>query len=273
MLAAAVLAALAVWLAWDVGDHRLVTRLGSVAAAEAAQGGPGARRGAGVARRGGWLAAGAGCLVLGGAFGHRGVALALLALIAAGASMTMLGRAKRRGRADAERRAVARATQVLAGLLRVGAIPATALATVAAEQPVLADADALQQVGGDVVAALRRGSRIEGREGLADLAAAWEVAARTGASLCDSIDAVASELARREESERTVRVELAAARMAGRVLAVLPLVGLLIGYALGGDPVGFLVSGVAGEVCLVVAAALTASGLLWLDALAEKAMR
>ncbi len=265
MVASAALVVLALWAAWELPDRRLLRRLRSFSDAERAR--------SGRVRPPGWLVAVAGGAAIGCLPGGPGIAVGLAVGILAGAAAALGARGRRRRRASLGRQAVARAGEVLAQTIRVGAIPASALAIVAVEHDVLAEAGALQAVGGDVVPALRRAAAGPGRAGLSDLAAAWEVASRTGASLCDSIEAVAAELARREEAAATVRVELASMRAAAKLLAVLPLAGIGIGYALGGSPLQFLTSGLAGQVCLVVAAMLCATGLLWTDALAERAAR
>lgn len=261
----AVSAALAVFAAWDTADHRLLRRLGGVPGVSEARDG--------AARWPGGLMVVAG-VVLGAVFdGRRGAALACAAGIAAWTAWVLVRRGRvRRRDADAQSE-VAQAGEALAGLLRVGAIPTAALASLATEHPVLAEAASEFEVGGDVVAALRRGGERAGRQGLAQLAAAWEVASRSGASMESSIDAIAEELRRQLEARTTVRVELAASRSAGRLLAVLPVAGMLLAYGFGGDPLAFLAQTLAGEVCLVLAVALTSIGLIWTDTLADRAAR
>ena len=262
----ALAAAIAVFAAWDTADHRLLRRFAWTPDLA------GGRRGA----PGGWGIAVTfvALVVLGGAIdGRRGTTLAVAVGIAGWAAWLLWRRALARRRAADARAEVAKAGEALAGLLRVGAIPTVALAIVAAEHPVLAEAAAEFEVGGDVVVALRRGAAGAGLGGLDQLAAAWEVASRSGASMESSIDAIADELRRRQEAGTTVRVELAASRSAGRLLAVLPVAGLLLAYGFGGDPLAFLTKNPVGEVCLILAVALTAVGLIWTDTLADRAAR
>ena len=264
----ALFAAVAVLAAWECADHRLLRRLGEGPPAVTEAAGPG-----GLGRLAWPLGGLAGVLAGGVLDGRRGVTLALVAAIGGWSVWVLARRARARRRATLARGEVARAGEALSGLLGVGAIPAAALASVAAEHPVLAEAAAEQDVGGEVVTALRRGASGPGREGLAELAAAWEVASRTGASMESSIDAIAEELRRRQEAATTVAVELAASRSAGRLLAALPVAGVLLGYGFGGDPLAFLTSNIVGEVCLVVAVALASAGLIWTDTLAERSAR
>ena len=86
-----------------------------------------------------------------------------------------------------------------------------------------------------------------------------------------SIDAIAEEPTGQELAS-TVAVELAASRAASRLLAVLPVAGIGLGYGFGGDPVAFLTE-TRWAACLVVAVALAVAGLWWTDALADRASR
>ena len=70
-----------------------------------------------------------------------------------------------------------------------------------------------------------------------------------------------------EQMRAHFRVEagLAGARATAAILAGLPLLGLLLGQALGADPVAFLLSGGAGGWLLLIGSALICAGLLWSD--------
>lgn len=189
------------------------------------------------------------------------------ALVAFTAVRLLRIRSRRRDvlRAEAE---VARACQGLAGLLRLGLVPSEALAGAGRDSPVLAEAVAAQRVGGSVPGALRAAAG--GAPGLAELAAAWEVAEASGASLSRTLEAAAERLSARQELRATVEAELAAPRATGRLLAVLPLAGLGLGLVLGGNPVAFLGGTLVGQGCLVVGVALGCAGLLWTELLAQR---
>ena len=74
---------------------------------------------------------------------------------------------------------------------------------------------------------------------------------------------------RRDESlQRTVAAELAGPRATGKVMAVLPLGGIGMGYLLGGRPIQFLVEGPLGWACLLGGVSLACGGVLWVDQLA-----
>lgn len=221
------------------------------------------------ARRRPWWLAGVLAVVGAGILGGgSAMAVSLAAAIVTATFAGLIGRHRARARAARRRAEVAEAARVLAGLLRVGVVPTTALSQ-ADDCPPLREARAVQATGGDVSAALLRTAETPGYEGLVDLAGAWTVAHRTGASLVSALESVASALAETEEAAATVAIELAAPRAGGRVLGVLPLVGLALGYALGGDPIAFLVRTPFGWVCLVAGVGLTCLGLWWSDLIAE----
>ena len=68
-----------------------------------------------------------------------------------------------------------------------------------------------------------------------------------------------------------VSAELAAPRSTGKVMAVLPLVGIGLGYLLGGRPLSWLVAGPLGWACLLLGLLLAAAGVLWIERLARAA--
>lgn len=265
---AAALAALAavgvVFAAWE--DHEALLRRRLAAAPPGRSWRPRPRR---------WALPVAGVVVAVAASvgGGAGLTAGVVSVLVLGVFVDLTVRARTGRRALGAAADVVRAGEALAGTLRTGAIPATALGWLAPDHLVLAEAASAQAVGGDVAAALRRAATEPGRAGLADLAAAWEVSLRTGASLGLAIEAIAEELARRREVAATVTVELAASRMAGRLMALLPGAGVLLGYGLGGDPVAFLTASPAGWACLVVAVTLAGAGLEWTDRIAARAGR
>lgn len=178
---------------------------------------------------------------------------------------------------QARRRSRQRSEQVvvgclaLAGLLRVGHVPAAALRIAAADSPVLAEAAAVQQVGGQVPAALRRLGSAPGGAGLAELAIAWEVSTRTGASLTATLDALADRLDASRKLRRVVDAELSAPRATSRMLAGLPLAGLGLGFAFGGDPVAFLLGTGLGQFAMCAGVALACAGVWWTERIARAA--
>ena len=173
----------------------------------------------------------------------------------------------RRGRAERARRAAAdevvHACQGLASQLKVGDIPARALAAIAADAPLLAPVAAAQAIGGDVPAALRAVARRPGCGGRAGLARSWQLCETTGAPVAQAAERVAEGLRMDAAAERLVAGELAAPRATGKLLAGLPLLGIAMGYLTGGDPVDFLINQPLGRIALAAAICLVCAGLVW----------
>jgi len=181
-------------------------------------------------------------------------------------------RAALRGRQVGRRAAdVARACDLIGSLVAIGHIPSAALMLAAEDCPVLQQVAAAQRVGAQVPAALRAAGAGPGGRGLVRLAQAWEVGERTGAPLGQALGAVAEAVRRDREIEQVVAAELAGPRASGQVLGVLPILGLAAGFAMGGEPVQFFLSGSVGPVCLVLGTALACAGVLWTDALVLRA--
>ncbi|MVA76937.1 hypothetical protein GC722_13020 [Auraticoccus sp. F435] len=191
--------------------------------------------------------------------------LALVALTVAAVARTHRA-ASRAGETSVE---VARACSVLAAELRIGKVAGEALVDAADDCPLLARAAAVHRSGGDVVPVLRELAAAPGGSGLAAVADAWQVSVRTGAPLTRALDRVSAALAADRAVHRLVDAELSAPRATGRMLAVLPLVGLLLGYAVGGDPVAFLLGGWQGQGCLLAGVVLACAGVLWSERLAR----
>jgi tight adherence protein B len=114
-----------------------------------------------------------------------------------------------------------------------------------------------------VPAGLRAAARLEGAEGLAGVAACWQVAVDGGAGLADGLDRIADALRADREQREDLRAQLAAPRSTVALLALLPVFGLVLGGGLGADPVGILLRTPAGLGCLAVGGLLEWAGLAW----------
>lgn len=216
------------------------------------------------------LAAGLVIGLLGVAVGPAAAVVGSAVLIGVGVAGRLVALGARTRSEHATRAQVANACSVIANQVRVGRIPAEALVVAAEDAPVLAVASRVQRNGGDVVAALLDQAELPGCQGLRDLGRAWRVGTTTGAPMAELLDQVAQALRADQSVERTVTSELAGPRATGKVMAVLPLCGIGLGYALGGDPIGFLIAGPFGWACLVGGALLAAGGVLWIEALARQ---
>ena len=203
-------------------------------------------------------------------WGTTGFSIAIAVSVPAITGLALVRRHREQRAADAAATEVARACQQLAGLVRVGQVPADALRLAARDSPMLAVAAANRVVGGDVAAALREQATEAGCSALGQLAAAWEVAERSGASLTTTLDALVDRLSAERSLQAVVASELSAAKATGRVLAGLPLAGLALGFGVGGDPLGFLIGSLPGQICLVAGSLLASAGVLWTERIASQ---
>ena len=159
----------------------------------------------------------------------------------------------------------------------VGRTPGEALvnAIAAVEPPdpaALAPVVAAVRDGGDVAAALLRAAPGEGGEGLVRLAACWRVSTSVGGGLAALVDRLAVSLREAEAHRQEVAAQLAGPRATARMLAALPLLGLLMATALGMSPLPFLLGSPAGHACLLTGLALDAVGVWWTRRLADRAL-
>ncbi|MFD9032621.1 type II secretion system F family protein [Streptomyces sp. NPDC059567] len=173
-------------------------------------------------------------------------------------------RKEREARSDA----VVALCGAVAGELRAGRQPAQALlfavgATEALGPGEEAEVLAAARFGGDVAGALRRAARQDGADGLAGLAACWQVAVDGGAGLAAGLDRLEAALREHRDQRERLKAQLAGAWATVTVLAVLPAVGLVLGTALGARPLHVLLHTPVGLGCLAVGGALEAAGLWW----------
>ncbi|MFH9012503.1 type II secretion system F family protein [Streptomyces sp. NPDC017943] len=233
---------------------------------------PGWRTRAGVPRwvrdrwRTEWWAPAAGALVA-----VLGASVLPVVLGAAGVPLLRKARLAGRERRDRERRAaeVIALCSALAGEVRAGRQPGEALLRGARDCGGLAEAQATvlaaARFGGDVPEALATAARQPGAEGLRGLAACWRVAVDQGAGLAAGLDRLAAALRAERDQRSDLSAQLAGARATAVMLAGLPALGLLIGTALGADPLHVLLHTPAGLGCLAVGGILEGLGLWWVS--------
>ena len=177
---------------------------------------------------------------------------------------------RRRRRLAARRAATVELCTALAAELRSGVMPGEALQRPATAVPGVCDQAArLARLGGDVSAALVADSLRPGAGGMANLAALWSVSQHTGARLAEGCEQIADWLRDDESLRREVAAQLAGARASARLLAVLPVLGIVLGSGMGARPLHVLVGTPYGIGCLVVGTALAALGLWWTERLAR----
>lgn len=183
-----------------------------------------------------------------------------------------------RERSAEERRRRAAVTQLcfaLAAELRAGRTPAEALVRAADMGPPeiseeIAGVLTASRTGGDVAAALRSAGTNPGGQGLQRLAACWSVGAGAGAGFAMAVERLAGALRGEERHREEVAAQLAGPRSTARLLAALPLLGLLMSAALGMQPLDFLLGTAYGLACLGLGLGLDAAGLVWTHRLARR---
>jgi tight adherence protein B len=262
----------AVWLLGERQEAARRARLLLASGEAAGSGPPGWRRMAGDLRhvrgrlRPEWWSPVAGLVLA-----VLGVSLLPAVLGAAGVPLLRRVRLAGRARRDGERRAdaVIALCGALAGEVRAGRQPGEALLRAARDCGGLADAQATvlaaARFGGDVPDALATAARQSGAEGLRGLAACWRVAVDQGAGLAAGLDRLAAALRAERDQRSDLRAQLAGARATAVMLAGLPALGLLIGTALGADPLHVLLHTGAGLGCLAAGGVLEGLGLWWVQ--------
>jgi len=201
----------------------------------------------------------------------QGAVLSSAMVLVAMTAIRLAWQYRRRRSALRFRAEIAHACAVLASYLRVGQVPAAALAIAAADCGVLRESHQAHTLGGDAVQVWRQQARRPGHAGLLELARAWQISIETGAPMSSTLDQVAASLAADQALAQVVNSELAAARATGKLMAVLPACGIGIGYLLGGDPARWLLAGPSGWGCLLAGVLLACAGVLWIEALARQA--
>ncbi|MFD3586543.1 type II secretion system F family protein [Streptomyces sp. NPDC058683] len=205
-----------------------------------------------------------------------GIVLALLAAsvlpaLAGAAGVPVLRRLRLARQARRVRQAHADAVIALcgafAGEVRAGRQPGEALLRAARDSGGLGEAQAAvvaaARFGGDVPGALATAARRPGADGLLGLAACWRVAVDQGAGLAAGLDRLDAALRAERDQRADLRAQLSGARATTVLLAALPALGLLLGSAMGADPLRVLLHTGAGLGCLVVGAAFEGAGMWW----------
>jgi tight adherence protein B len=185
----------------------------------------------------------------------------------AGWSLWRRRRRRREQQVVAER--VREACEHLAAELAAGQSSGAALEQVARSWPPLAPVAEAHRVGADVPDALRSAAGLPGAADLRLLAAAWQVAHRTGQGLASAVDRVAGDLVAARRTRRVVEGELASARATARLVGGLPLLAWAMGAGAGGDPLTFLLGTPLGWGCLALGSTFGLAGMWWIEAIAR----
>ncbi len=179
---------------------------------------------------------------------------------------------RERGRPDAAR--TAGRVQRLAVLLRAGLTPAAAWHHLAESE---GGAPELHRVADRIEAGEPAADAIEGECGGAgpwsSVAAAWSIASRAGSPLAATLATLAATLRVLAQQEREGRIALAGPTATARLVAVLPLVALGFGAALGVDAVGLLLGTGWGRACLAAGVGLMLIARAWSRRMVARAAR
>ena len=229
------------------------------------------RQPGGAGRRRPWLAGGcaagvAAVVAVWIGFGAALAAASTLGLVAGTAIVRRSVRTRVAWRADAR---LGDALRLVLAELQAGARLEQALRAAAEVDPDPAwpRAAHAEAAGGDPAEALIGGGRAAG------VGHACRVARRSGAPLTDILDRLAADHATATEQRRTVRSALAGAHSSAAVLAVLPVVGVGLGTAMGAHPVTTLLHTGPGHLLSLLGVALDVAGVLWTARIVSSAER
>lgn len=156
----------------------------------------------------------------------------------------------------------------LAALLQAGAAPKAAWRHLAASglAPEAVPISAAVDGGVPIAQALHtRGPAWAG------LAAAWELAESVGAPLAGALRNYAAAVRESAQTGDDVRVALSEPAATARLMGWLPPLGLVLGMALGFDPIGALLSGPVGWGCLAAGLACIVAARRWTAKLVRRA--
>lgn len=176
----------------------------------------------------------------------------------------------RGGRVRTQRRATS--LHILGGFgaeLAAGHAPQTALARALYPGNGWPRTAAACSWGGDIPQALAQ----DGSEHPAALrlAACWRVSERTGAPLVQVVQRLAAAERDMDEARVHMHSALAGPRATARMLALLPVIGVGLGFVMGVNPLGWFLSTVWGMTVLAVGVALVGIGIWWTNRIVARA--
>ncbi|MGL6236987.1 MAG: type II secretion system F family protein [Segniliparus sp.] len=208
-----------------------------------------------------------------------GLGVAVLLVSASARAAWRARRARVREREHAA--AVQAALMAVVDELRVGAHPAHAFAAAAAECASTADSGANEaaqtmrevaaraRLGGDVGEGLRRRARAARRAGLGAggalwerLASCWELSHREGVPMAQVLGALRADVVEQIRFGERTDAALAGARSTAKILSALPALCVLLGQAIGAQPLRVLLSG-SGSLLLAAGCGFVCAGAAW----------
>lgn len=114
-----------------------------------------------------------------------------------------------------------------------------------------------------LIAATRLGGEPADPDAPPALVSAWVLASRFGLPMADVLDAARRDVEAEIGFGRRLKAKMAGPRASAAVLAVLPLVCVLLGEAMGASPFRVLTGTGAGQLLLVLGSALIWAGAAW----------
>ncbi|WBT09045.1 hypothetical protein PAB09_01475 [Corynebacterium sp. SCR221107] len=209
-------------------------------------------------------------------FALRSYLLPAIAAMVVGATATHLVRSRRRQKKMlADGAAVATAMAIIAGELRAGAQVGHSIEragteledTNAAVATALLVAARTALAGGDGAASLSRSG--EAIPELGTLARAWSVAHAHGISQLEMVEQARRRIDKATSQARKTQAKMQGAQVTAAILAVMPIFGIGMGFAMGVNVPAFLLTHPLGGILLVMGVGLECAGLL----VSEKIMR
>lgn len=192
-----------------------------------------------------------------------------LVVVSAATLRKILAERKSRLEIQAAKDDIARGCALLAGQLKAGQPPWAAINQIARESTVFAKIASALEITKDIPTALSQvGSSAKYGE-IYQLSQTWWVCQYSGSPISDAVAAIVQQQRNAKITESSIQLELSSARTTAMLLAGLPAVGVLMGFAVGGNPIEFLGQTAAGQICLAAAFSLVALGLLWAQKLTE----
>jgi tight adherence protein B len=163
------------------------------------------------------------------------------------------------------------ALRLLISELEAGGRPAAALAAAAGVGPAFgalfnAAAEAASS-SGSAASVLRADPDTR------QLGVAWQLAEETGIELAGVLARVGHDLAAAEVQRRAVAVVLAGPRASAVLLALLPMLGLMLGAGMGARPWEFLLRAPPGRAVCCAGVLLDVAGVLWMQRMLRRAQR
>lgn len=201
----------------------------------------------------------------------------VVAVAVLGATLGLRYRRRRRYlRRSREGQALEAALELVVGELRAGAHPVRAFSIAADETggPVavaLRAVAARARLGADVTAVLLAAARSSALPAYWErLAVCWQLGSDHGLAIASLMRAAQRDVAERQRFSARVSAGMAGARASAAILAILPLLGVLLGQLIGARPLSFLLTGRVGGWLLVVGLTLACAGLLWSDRITDR---